>query len=304
MYNIGEGMNTCSAFISIVGRTNAGKSSLLNTLLGEKLAIVSDKPQTTRTRITGILTDGDDQFVFIDTPGLHKPKTKLSNHMLKSAKSSIGDVDVVIMVADATRGFEDIELDLIKSIKETGIPSILLINKIDLLRSREDLMKLLLKASTLHDFDEIIPISVKEKDGTDTVREVISKYAEESPHFFPDGILTDQPEKVLVAEIIREKMLRLLEKEIPHGIAVCIEKLSRREEKEIVDIEATIYCERESHKGIIIGKSGSMLKKIGMLSRQELEEFFGEKVNLKCWIKVKEDWRNKEGSIQNFGFSE
>lgn len=297
-------MDTRSAFISIVGRTNAGKSSLLNLLLGEKLSIVSDKPQTTRTRITGVFTDGKDQFVFIDTPGLHKPKTKLSSHMIKAAKSSIGDVDVVIMVADASIGFEEIELDLIKSIKETDKPCLLLINKIDLLKTKESIMKLLARAGELHDFDDIIPVSVKENDGIDDVRAAISRYAEEAPHFFPDELLTDQPEKVLVAEIIREKMLRLLDKEVPHGIAVCIENLSHREDKDIIDIEANIYCERDSHKGIIIGKGGAMLKKIGMLSREDLEDFFGEKVNLKCWVKVKQDWRNKEGSIQNFGFTE
>lgn len=297
-------MDTRSAFISIVGRTNAGKSSLLNLLLGEKLSIVSEKPQTTRTRITGVLTDGKDQFVFIDTPGLHKPKTKLSGHMIKAAKSSIGDVDVVIMVADASVGFKEIEHDLIKSIKEADMPCVLLINKIDLLKSKENIMKLLAQAGELYDFDEIIPVSVKENDGIDDVRAAISRYAEEAPHFFPDELLTDQPEKVLVAEIIREKMLRLLDKEVPHGIAVCIENLSHRENKDIIDIEANIYCERDSHKGIIIGKGGAMLKKIGMLAREDLEDFFGEKVNLKCWVKVKQDWRNKEGSIQNFGFTE
>lgn len=297
-------MDTRSCFVAIVGRANAGKSSLLNALLGEKLAIVSDKPQTTRTRITGILTDEQDQFVFIDTPGLHKPKNKLSNHMLKSAKSVVGDVDVVIMVVDASRGFDGIEANLISSIKSAGIPSVLVINKIDLLPSKETIANMIAKAVSFHDFDEIIPISVLENDGVSIVKDVIRKYASESPHFFPDDMLTDQPEKVLVGEIIREKILRLLSKEVPHGIAVAIEKMSARENKDIIDIEATIYCERESHKGIVIGKGGAMLKKIGTLSREDLEYFFGEKVNLKCWVKVKEDWRNKEGSIQNFGLGE
>ena len=297
-------MDTRSCFVAIVGRANAGKSSLLNALLGEKLAIVSDKPQTTRTRITGILTDEQDQFVFIDTPGLHKPKNKLSNHMLKSAKSVVGDVDVVIMVVDASRGFDGIEANLISSIKSAGIPSVLVINKIDLLTSKEMIANMIAKAVSFHDFDEIVPISVLENDGVSIVKDVIRKYASESPHFFPDDMLTDQPEKVLVGEIIREKILRLLSKEVPHGIAVAIEKMSTRENKDIIDIEATIYCERESHKGIVIGKGGAMLKKIGTLSREDLEYFFGEKVNLKCWVKVKEDWRNKEGSIQNFGLGE
>ena len=296
-------MNTRSAFISLVGRTNAGKSSLLNRLLGEKLSIVSDKPQTTRTRITGILTEGENQYVFIDTPGFHKSKTKLSNYMIKSAESSIGDVDMVIFILEAQRGIGDIEEEIIAKIRALKVPSIALINKIDLVEDKSAIMPILIKLQELYSFDEIIPISVKDNDGVSIVKDLLSRYTEESPHYFPDDMLTDQPEKVLVSEIIREKALRFLEKEVPHGIAVGIEKISFRDDKELVDIEATVYCERDSHKGIIIGKRGSMLKRIGTAARYDLEDFFGIKVNLKCWVKVKEDWRNKEGSIQNFGFT-
>ena len=296
-------MSTRSAFISIVGRTNAGKSSLLNRLLGEKLAIVSDKPQTTRTRITGILTEGENQYVFIDTPGFHKSKTKLSNYMLKSAESSIGDVDMVIFVVEAPKGIGDLEKDIISKIKTRKVPAIAIINKIDLIEDKEKIMPLMIKLNELYTFDEIIPVSVTQNDGVSIVKDVLSRYTEESPHYFPDDMLTDQPERVLVSEIIREKALRFLDKEVPHGIAVGIEKITYRDDKEIVDITATIYCERDSHKGIIIGKSGTMLKRIGTASRQDLEAFFGIKVNLQCWVKVKDDWRNKEGSIQNFGFT-
>lgn len=296
-------MNTRSAFISLVGRTNAGKSSLLNRLLGEKLSIVSDKPQTTRTRITGILTEGENQYVFIDTPGFHKSKTKLSSYMIKSAESSIGDVDMVIFILEAQRGIGDIEEEIIAKIKSSRVPSIALINKIDLIEDKTEIMPIITKLNELNDFDEIIPISVKNNDGIKIVKDLLSRYAEESPHYFPDDMLTDQPEKVLVSEIIREKALRFLDKEVPHGIAVGIESINFRDDKDLVDITATIYCERDSHKGIIIGKSGSMLKKIGTASRHDLENFFGIKVNLQCWVKVKEDWRNKEGSIQNFGFT-
>lgn len=296
-------MQTRSAFISLVGRTNAGKSSLLNRLLGEKLSIVSDKPQTTRTRITGILTEGVNQYVFIDTPGFHKSKTKLSSYMIKSAESSIGDVDMVIFIVEAQRGIGDIEENIIAKIKQSKVPCVAVINKIDLVEDKADIMPIMTKLQSLYDFDEIIPISVKDNDGVSIVKEILSRYTEESPHYFPDDMLTDQPERVLVSEIIREKALRFLDKEVPHGIAVGIESINFRDDKDLVDITATIYCERDSHKGIIIGKGGTMLKKIGTASRLDLENFFGIKVNLQCWVKVKEDWRNKEGSIQNFGFT-
>lgn len=296
-------METRSAFISLVGRTNAGKSSLLNRLLGEKLSIVSDKPQTTRTRITGILTEGVNQYVFIDTPGFHKSKTKLSSYMIKSAESSIGDVDMVIFLVEAQRGIGDIEENIIAKIKQSKVPCVAVINKIDLVEDKAEIMPIMTKLQSLYDFDEIIPISVKDNDGVSIVKDILSRYTEESPHYFPDDMLTDQPERVLVSEIIREKALRFLDKEVPHGIAVGIEKINFRDDKDLVDITATIYCERDSHKGIIIGKGGAMLKKIGTASRLDLENFFGIKVNLQCWVKVKEDWRNKEGSIQNFGFT-
>ncbi|MFZ2539450.1 MAG: GTPase Era [Oscillospiraceae bacterium] len=296
--------NTKSAFISIVGKPNVGKSSLINKLLGEKIAIVTNKPQTTRTRITGVLTKGLTQFVFIDTPGFHKPKTKLSNSMIKAVTTSIKDVDAVMMLVEPTGKLTEAEVNLIGSIKKEGNPSILIINKIDLIANKEVLIKRINDISTIHQFDVIIPISVLNNDGIDLVFNELDKYAAEGVHFFPDDTLTDQPERVLVAEIIREKILLNLHQEIPHGTAVVIEKMRERDDKELIDIDAMIYCEKTSHKGMIIGKNGAVLKRIASSARLEIEEFLGVKINLQCWIKVRDDWRNKEGMIRNFGLSE
>ncbi len=295
---------TKTVFASIIGRTNAGKSSLLNAIVGEKIASVSSKSQTTRTRITGIKTIGETQLVFMDTPGLHKPKNKLSGHMLDTVKESVKDIDAVIFVCDCTKDINDSEETLLKNMKASKTPIIFVLNKIDLLEKKTDLVPLMANISGKFDPEAIIPISVKDNNGVDLVVGETAKLAQESPHFFPEDMMTDQPEKVLAAEMIREKLLELLEDEVPHGIAVTVETMREREDKDILDIDAVIYCERESHKGIVIGKKGAMLKKAATLSRQELEAFFMIKVNLKCWVKVKEDWRNREGLIRSFGLTE
>lgn len=303
-------MNSKSAFIAIVGKPNVGKSSLLNCLLGEKIAIVTNKPQTTRTKITGVLTKGETQFVFIDTPGFHKPKTKLSNSMIKAVNTSIKDVDAIMLLVEPQGKLTDAELNLIQNIKAQKIPSILIINKIDLLKDKTILAQRITELMALHEFDTVIPISVLNKDGIDIVFKELDKYSQDGVHFFPDDTLTDQPERVIVSEIIREKILLNLHQEIPHGTAVVIEKMREREnntvsdEREIIDIEAMIYCEKDSHKGMIIGKKGAVLKRIASSARHDIEQFLDVKINLQCWVKVKEDWRNKDTFIKNFGLSE
>jgi len=293
-----------TAFVTIAGRTNAGKSSLLNAIIGEKIASVSNKPQTTRTRITGIRNIDDVQLVFFDTPGLHKPVNKLSEHMLNTVKESVSDIDAVVFMQDCTKKINDQELALLRSMNEAKMPVILVLNKIDLLKSMDDIAPVIADLSSKAEFQAIIPVSVTDNNGIDIVIDEIIKLSEESPHFFPDDMITDQPEKVLAAEMIREKLLMLLSDEVPHGIAVGVEEMSERDDKDILDISAVIYCEKESHKGIVIGKGGAMLKKASTAARMELEDFFQIKVNLKCWVKVKEDWRNREGIIRNFGLSD
>lgn len=293
-----------TVFVTIAGRTNAGKSSLLNAIVGEKIASVSSKPQTTRTRITGIRNIGDVQLVFFDTPGLHKPVNKLSEHMLNTVKESVSDIDAVVFMMDCTRKINEQELNLLRSMNASKMPIILGLNKIDLLRSKDELAPVIADLTSKIDFQAVVPMSVSENSGIDIMIDEISKLAEESPHYFPDDMITDQPERVLAAEMIREKLLELLSDEVPHGIAVGVEEMKEREDKDILDISAVIYCERDSHKGIVIGKGGSMLKKASTAARIELEDFFQIKVNLQCWVKVKEDWRNKEGIIRNFGLSE
>lgn len=298
-------MNNTSktAFIAIVGKANVGKSSILNRLIGSKIAIVSSKPQTTRTRIMGVLTTEDNvQLVFTDTPGFHKPKNKLGEKMVQAVSDSISGVDSCLFVVDANdEKLNTAELELIKKFKTEKMTVVLAVNKIDMLKDKTELMKKLAELSALYDFKAIVPVSAQSGDGLDALLDELKALSVESIHFFPDDTLTDQPERVLVAEIIREKMLRLLEKEIPHGTAVAIERMRERDDGSIMDVEATIYCERESHKGIIIGKGGQMLKKISTYARQDIENFFDIKVNLQCWVKVKEDWRNREGIIHNFG---
>lgn len=293
-----------TAFITIAGRTNAGKSSLLNAIVGEKIASVSSKPQTTRTRITGIRNIEDVQMVFFDTPGLHKPINKLSEHMINTVKESVSDIDAVLFVMDCTRKINEQEINLLKSLNTSKMPVILVLNKIDLLKSMDELAPVIASMMGIMNFQAVIPVSVTQGNGIDIVIDEIMNLAEESVHYFPDDMITDQPEKVLAAEMIREKFLTLLKDEVPHGIAVGVEQMSERDYKDILDISAVIYCEKESHKGIIIGKGGAMLKKASTMARLELEDFFQIQVNLKCWVKVKEDWRNRESLIRSFGLSE
>ena len=295
---------TKSIFLTLSGRTNAGKSTLLNALIGEKIASVSSKPQTTRTRITGILTKDETQYVFIDTPGLHKGRTRLSAHMMKAAETSATDADAVLYVIDCTKGLHEQDEQMLKIITDRKIRCIVIVNKVDLLEDKSKMMPLLLKIENTYHPHAIIPVSAAEKDGLDEIMNVAAELAQPSVHFFPDDSFTDQPERVLAAEMIREKLLRLLNDEVPHGIAVTIEKMSERDDKDLLDIDAVIVCERETHKGIIIGKNGAMLKKIASSARRDLERFFEIQVNLKCFVKVKEDWRNKEGLIRSFGLTE
>lgn len=295
---------TKSVFVTISGRTNVGKSSLLNAIVGERIASVSDKPQTTRTRITGIKTVDQTQMVFMDTPGLHKPKNKLSNYMLQAAKEAVNDMDVVLFVADCTRQPTEQELAFLQPLRQSKTTVMLVLNKIDLLEDKTVLMQRIAAWNAAFPFAEIIPISVTEQDGVSLVEEAVCRCAVPSPHYFPDDKITDQPEQVLIAEMIREQVLRLLRDEVPHGVAVAVDRLAEREDKDLLDIDAVIYCERDSHKGILIGKKGAMLKQIASRARAQLEQFFQIQVNLQCWVKVKEDWRNRDGLIRNFGLSD
>lgn len=292
---------TKTAFIAIVGCPNVGKSSILNRVLGTKIAIVSSKPQTTRTKIMGVLTEGETQLVFTDTPGYHKPHNKLGEKMNQAVGDSIGGVDACLFVVEAKGEIKKGEYELLEKFKKLKVPVILAINKIDMIKDKEELLARIVQLSELFDFEAVVPVCASNGEHIDELVDEMKRLAFESPHFFPDDTLTDQPERVLAAEIIREKILRLMDKEIPHGIAVSIEKMRERDDKDILDIEAIIYCERESHKGMVIGKKGAMLKKISTYARQDLEAFFGIKVNLQTWVKVKEDWRNREGLIHNFG---
>ena len=303
-------MKEKSAFITIIGRPNVGKSSLMNRILGQKVAIVSDKPQTTRTKITGILTKGDNQLVFIDTPGFHKPRNVLDKNMNKAVGDGMADVDAAVLVVEAApkfsleSGLPPAETELIKELRRRRLRAVLVINKIDMLEKKEALLTLITLYTKEFDFDTVVPLSAKTGDGVDILLSELYKFSKPSPHYFGDDDITDQPEKVMVAEMIREKLLRSLDKEVPHGIAVDLERFVERDTADgepIVEVEATIICEKESHKGIIIGKGGAMLKKIGTLARRDIEEFFGIRASVKLWVKVKEDWRNWEGLIHTFG---
>ena len=288
-----------TAFIGIVGRPNVGKSTLLNGLVGEKVAIVSSKPQTTRNRITGILTKGEDQYVFMDTPGLHKAKTKLGDFMVKAAGDTIGSVDACILVVEAEPKISPLERGIIEKLKESEIPALLVINKTDKSNGEKVGQTIQLYAS-LFDFDSVIPASAEKGKNVDIVLAECERYLTESVHFFDDDIATDQSERTIACEVIREKILRLTNDEIPHGTAVTIEKFT--EEGNLISIYATIICERDSHKGIIIGHNGDMLKKIGSYAREDLEEFFGCKIFLELWVKVKENWRDNERNLNDFGY--
>ena len=297
---------TKNAFIAITGRPNAGKSSLTNLLVGEKISIVSEKPQTTRNRINGVLTKGDTQYVFIDTPGMLHAKNKLNEHMVKSIRASVDDVDCAVLMADVTKKISGVEQELIRSFAEHGTEVILLLNKIDLLKDKEELLPIIAQYSKLYDFAEIIPISVKRRINTDAVFPALEKFAVEGEHFFPDDIATDRTERFLCAEIIREKILWTMQQEIPHGTAVDIESFKTRQKNnaEIIDIGAVIICEKNSHKGMLIGKGGERLKQIGSLARRDIEELLDTKVNLQLFVKVKEDWRNSENVISEYNIAD
>ena len=295
-------MSTKTAMITIAGRPNVGKSTLTNYLVGEKIAIVSNKPQTTRNRICGIVTRDETQFVFVDTPGYHRSRTKLGDYMVNVARESIADVDATILVVEPVANVGGQEEDLIAKIKASRSPAILAINKIDTVE-KDELLAVIAAYSKAADFDAIIPISAKTGDGVEQLLSLCEKYAIESPFLFDEELTTDQPERQVMAEIIREKLLWCLDREIPHGTAVEITKFSERDSG-IIDIDATIYCEKASHKGIIIGKQGAMLKKISSMARNDCEKFMGTKVFLTTWVKVKENWRDSDFLVRNFGYSE
>ena len=295
-------MNTKTAMITIAGRPNVGKSTLTNYLVGEKIAIVSNKPQTTRNRICGIVTRGNLQFVFMDTPGYHKARTKLGDYMVNTVRESISDVDATILVVEPIASIGVQEEALIERIRASRCPAILAINKIDTVE-KDKLLEVIAVYSAAGVFDAIIPISAKTGDGVEELLKECEKYAQEGPFLFPDDVTTDQPERQVMAEIIREKLLWCLDKEIPHGTAVEITTFSERDNG-IIDLDATIYCEKASHKGIIIGKHGDMLKKISSLARTDCEKFMGTKVYLTTWVKVKENWRDSDFLVRNFGYNE
>ncbi len=294
-------MSTKSVMITIAGRPNVGKSTLINHLGGEKIAIVSNKPQTTRNRICGVLTRGDTQLVFIDTPGFHKPRTKLGDYMVGVVKESVADVDLVLLIVEPIANIGPPEESLLAQIRASGAPAILVINKIDTVQDKEQLLAVIAAYSAAFDFAAVMPISAKFNDGVKALLDECAKFAQESPFFFPEDMTSDQPERQVIAEIIREKLLWNLEREIPHGTAVEIAKFSERDNG-VIDVDATIYCEKASHKGIIIGKNGAMLKKISTAAREDCERFMGTKVFLQTLVKVKENWRDSDFLIRNFGY--
>ena len=290
-----------SGFVSLVGRPNVGKSTLMNRLIGEKIAIISNKPQTTRNRVQSILTKNDFQIVFIDTPGIHRPRHKLGEYMVKSAETTLNEVDAVLMLIEPTDKIIEADRLIIEKFAKVKSPVILVINKIDTVE-RERVFKVIDEYRKLYDFAEIVPISAFEGTNTDELLSVIRKYLPEGPQYFPSDMVTDQPERQIASEIIREKALRLLEDEIPHGIAVEITEMKKRKEGNLVDVRATIFCEKDSHKGIIIGKHGDMLKKIGTKARGDIERLLGSPIYLELWVKVKKDWRDSDFLLKNFGY--
>ena len=290
-----------TSFIAIIGRPNVGKSTLLNAILGEKIAIVSKKPQTTRNRIAGIHTVGDDQYVFLDTPGMHQPRTRLGDFMVKTTESTIAEVDAAILVVEARDSVGDIEAKLIRQLTAQHLPAILVINKTDAVNA-EHIAKTIAAYADAFDFDAVVPVSAKHGKGVDIVLSECQRYLGESQWFFPPDQVTDQTERQIVAEVIREKLLRTLDEEIPHGVAVVIEEF--KEEKDILRIRSEIFCEKQSHKGIIVGKGGSALKTVGTYAREDLEKFFGTKVFLDLWVKVKANWRDTASNLNDFGYRE
>lgn len=293
---------TKSSIISMVGRPNVGKSTLTNMLIGKKIAIVSNKPQTTRTRITGVVNKDNCQYVFLDTPGFHKPKNKLGDFMVKIVNDTVSDVDVTCLIVEPTTIINASELALIEKIKSENINTILIINKIDTIE-KSKLLEIIAKYNALYDFKAIIPVSAKTGDGVELLFNEFEKFSFDGPALFPDGMITDQPEKQLIAEIVREKMLNLLEREVPHGVAIEIMSMSERANG-IIDLNITIYCEKETHKGIIIGKNGKMLKDISSKARIDIENILDAKVFMETFVKVKEGWRNNNYQMRNFGYQE
>ena len=290
-----------SGIITICGRPNVGKSTLTNALVGEKVAIVTNKPQTTRNRICGVRTRGESQFVFVDTPGLHKARTRLGDYMVNVVKESVADVDAVMLLVEPIPNVGAPEEQLIARIKTLRCPAVLVINKVDTLDKKEKLLEVIQTYEQAHQFQAVVPISAKTGEGVDELLDVLEGYLPQGPQLFPEDMTSDQPERQMMAEILREKLLLCLDKEIPHGTAVEITRFAERDD-EVVEGEATIYCEKNSHKGIIIGKGGSMLKKVSTLARQDMERFMGTKVYLQTWVKVKENWRDNPAAIQNFGY--
>ena len=292
-----------SGFVSIVGRQNVGKSTLLNNVVGEKIAIMSDKPQTTRNTIQAVYTDKECQMVFLDTPGIHKPKNKLGEFMVKSATDAFKNVDVILYVVDESKKIGPGDRMIIEQLRTTKTPKILVLNKIDKL-TEEELFELIKMYDAENLFKAIVPISALKGKNTDRLIKVVSEYLEEGPQYFPEYMITDQPERVLISELIREKVLHYVHDEIPHGVAVEIERMRKRPDKDIIDVSAVIYCERDSHKGIIIGKNGRKLKGIGKSAREDIELLLGSQINLQVWVKVKENWRNLQSFINNFGYTD
>ncbi len=290
-----------SGFVSLIGRPNVGKSTLMNCLIGEKVAIISNKPQTTRNKITSILTKEDFQCIFIDTPGIHRPKHKLGEFMVKQTDTTLNEVDAILMLIEPTERVLESDKYVIERLKKVKTPVILVINKIDTVE-KEVLLKVMDMYSQAFPFKEIVPISAIKGKNTDTLMKVIRKFLPVGPMYFPEDMVTDQPERQIAAEIIREKALHLLQDEIPHGIAVEIASMKKRGDRNLVDVQATIYCEKDSHKGIIIGKNGSMLKNIGTRARIDIERLLGTPINLQLWIKVKKDWRDSDFLLKNFGY--
>ena len=293
-----------SGFVSIVGRPNVGKSTLMNNVVGEKIAIMSDKPQTTRNTIQAVYTDDESQVVFLDTPGIHKPKNKLGEIMVKAATDAFSNVDLILFVVDSSRKIGPGDRRIMEDLRSSKTPIVLVINKIDQIEDKDELFDIIKMYDDEKMFKEIVPISALKGKNVKTLINVIKEDLEEGPKYFPDYMVTDQPERVLIAELIREKVLHYVDDEVPHGVAVEIERMKARKDKEIIDISAVIYCERDSHKGIIIGKGGRKLKGIGKSARQDIELLLGSQINLQLWVKVKENWRNLQNYINNFGLND
>ena len=292
-----------SGFVTIIGRPNVGKSTLMNHLIGQKISIMSNKPQTTRNKIQTIITTEHSQVIFMDTPGIHEPKHKLGEYMNQSATTTFNEVDVVLWLVEPDKRIGKGDQFIIDQLQKVNTPVVLVINKIDTIQKQE-ILEVIDTYKDAYDFSSVIPISAKNGENTNAIMEAIEQYLVEGPQYFPDDMITDQPERQLVAELIREKALYLLQQEIPHGIAVVIDQMREREEQNIIDIDATIICEKQSHKGIIIGKQGSMLKEIGTLARKDMEALLGIKVNLKLWVKIKKDWRDSDFLLRNFGYNQ